>query len=94
MVKHAAGDAEPLLTAEERVTKAFERLTAGKEFTPPQRDWLDRIRAHLVENLSIDKGDFDDSPVLTRAGGWSPADRAFDGKLGELIESFNEAVAA
>ncbi len=94
MVKHAARDEEPLLTAEERVAKAFDRVTGGKQFTPDQRQWLDRIRAHLVENLSIDRDDFDLSPVLTRAGGWTPADRAFAGNLGELVESLNEAVAA
>jgi len=94
MVKHAARDEEPLLTAEERVAKAFDRVTGAKEFTPEQRQWLDRIRAHLVENLSIDRDDFDLSPVLTRPGGWTPADRAFGGNLGALVESLNEAVAA
>lgn len=94
MVKHAARDAEPLLTAAERVTRAVERITAGRQLTPQQRDWLNRIRAHLVENLSIDRDDFEEAPVLTRAGGWTAADRVFGGKLWELVESLNEAIAA
>lgn len=94
MVKHAARDAEPLLTAHERVARAFDKLTAGKTFTPDQQAWLDRIRAHLVENLSIDREDFDELPVFARYGGWSKADRDFNGRLAELLHQMNEAIAA
>lgn len=44
MVKHAARDQEPLYTAEERVNHAFERLTAGKQFTEDQLKWLRSTR--------------------------------------------------
>ena len=94
MVKHAAAEKEPLLTAQERVGRAFDKITAGKSFTPPQQQWLDRIRAHLVENLSIDREDFDVSPVLERSGGWTAADRAFNGKLSQWLREVNEAIAA
>lgn len=94
MVKHAARDQEPLLTAQERVARAFDKLTAGKTFTSAQRAWLDRIRAHLVENLSIDQGDFDELPVFTRHGGWVKADKDFDGRLAQLLREVNEAIAA
>jgi type I restriction enzyme R subunit len=94
MVKHAAKEQEPLFTAEERVARAFEALTAGRTFTPAQQKWLDRIREHMVTNLSIDRGDFDDIPILYDAGGWGGADKAFEGELSDLIESLNEAVAA
>ncbi|MBI4569526.1 MAG: DEAD/DEAH box helicase family protein [Planctomycetes bacterium] len=94
MVKHAAKEAEPLLTAEERVTQAFNKLTAGKTFTPPQQQWLKRIREHLVENLSIDQADFDVVPALQRPGGWVAADRAFDGELTRLLREVNAALAA
>jgi type I restriction enzyme R subunit len=94
MVKHAAREQEPLLTAEERVNRAIGKVTAGIVLTPAQQDWLGRIREHMVVNLSIDRQDFDQSPVLSRAGGWIPADHAFGGKLRPIIESLNEAVAA
>jgi type I restriction enzyme, R subunit len=94
MVKHAAREQEPLLTAEERVDRAFEQITAGREFTEEQQRWLDRIRAHLVENLSIDREDFDDLPVFTRHGGWAKANRDFQGQLEQLLKGVNEAVAA
>ena len=48
----------------------------------------------MIVNLSIDREDFDISPVLNRAGGWAPADRTFGGKLKPLLDSLNEAIAA
>ena len=87
MVKHAAREQEPLLTAEERVERAFQQITAGREFTAEQRQWLDRIRAHLIENLSIDREDFDDLPVFARYGGWAKANRVFGGQLVELLRA-------
>jgi len=70
MVKHAAEEEQPLLTAEERVDRALAKITAGATFTPEQQQWLERIRAALIENLSIDEEDFDALPVLQREGGW------------------------
>jgi type I restriction enzyme R subunit len=94
MVKHAAREDEPLFTAMERVERAFLKVTAGEAFTAEQRQWLERIRAHLVENLSIEREDFDLLPVFARAGGWGKANRAFLGLLPTLLSRFNEAVAA
>ena len=94
MVKHAADDAAPLLTAEERVDRAVARLTDGKTFSAEERQWLGRIRDHLIANLSIDRDDFDVVPVLSREGGWVRANRAFGGKLEGLLLELNEALAA
>jgi type I restriction enzyme R subunit len=94
MVKHAARNEEPLLTAAERVDRAMAGILASREFTTEQRQWLDRIREHLAENLWIDKEDFEFAPVLSRAGGWKPADRTFEGKLESLLKTLNEAIAA
>lgn len=94
MVKHAADAQHPLLTAAERVERAFQKLTAGENFTTQQQQWLDRIRVHLVENLSIDREDFDLVPVFTRDGGWPAALRAFGTQLDALIQQLNEAIAA
>ena len=94
MVKHAVDVAQPLLTAEERIRRAFDTLTANHSFTQAQQNWLDRIRNHLVSNLSIDEEDFTLMPVFEQAGGWVQANRAFDGKLQELLIELNEAIAA
>jgi len=94
MVKHAARDAEPLLTAEERVDRAFGKIAAGRKFSDEQMKWLTRIHDHLVQNLSIGKEDFEAVPVLARLGGWGRADRVFEGQLELLLRRINEEVAA
>ena len=93
MVKHAVREQEQLFTAEERVKLALVKVTGLRTFTDEQRKWLDRIRDHLVENLSIDREDFDTMPILTRSGGWGKANKVFDNQLEELLQDFNEAIA-
>ncbi|MBI5510429.1 MAG: DEAD/DEAH box helicase family protein [Deltaproteobacteria bacterium] len=94
MVKHAADETKPLLTAAERVERAFKKLTAGETFTPEQRAWLDRIREHLIQNLSIEPDDFDIVPVLEQAGGYGAAKRVFGKRLGGLLRDLNALIAA
>lgn len=94
MVKHAADEAQPLLTAEERVRLAPAKLTAGKAFSPEQQQWLERIREHLVVNLSIGQHDFETLPVFADRGGWGRANRVFGGELPTLLAQLNEAIAA
>jgi type I restriction enzyme R subunit len=93
MVKHAARAEEGLYTAEERVQRAMMRITGRQKFTPEQMEWLERIRIHLVQNLSIGKDDFDDIPVFSHHGGWGRANKSFDGHLQELLKKVNEAIA-
>lgn len=94
MVKKAAEDASPIYTAEERVDHAVGRVVGERELTTEQGMWMSLIRRHLVANLSIDREDFDLMPVLSDRGGWVPANRAFDGKLVNLIASLNKELVA
>ncbi|HEV8715064.1 MAG TPA: DEAD/DEAH box helicase family protein [Candidatus Binatia bacterium] len=94
MVKHAADHASPLLTAEERVASAFDHVTHGRTFTDEQHQWLERIRAHCTENLSIEEHDFNTFPIFERAGGLGRANKVFQGALPQLVRQFNEAIAA
>jgi type I restriction enzyme R subunit len=94
MVKHAAFEQNPLLTADERAARAIETVCSGRSLTDDQRKWLDRIQRHLAENLSIDQEDFEVIPALEGAGGWGKANKVFDGKLNELLHQLNQALAA
>lgn len=94
MVKHAAKSDEELYTAQERVQRAMMRITGSQRFTPEQLEWLERIRVHLVQNLSIDRDDFDYIPVLSDVGGWGRANKAFAEQLPQLLKKINEAIAA
>lgn len=93
IIKHAARG-EPLLTAQERVERALQRLTEGKTFTEDQRHWLELIKNHLIQELTIEKSDFDEIPAFTRIGGWMVADRIFAGQLESLLRAINMEVAA
>ena len=60
----------------------------------PQEQWLERIIEHLVQNLSIDREDFDPIRCCTCLGGWGAADRVFHGQLEPLLVEISAAVAA
>jgi type I restriction enzyme, R subunit len=92
MVKHAAQEEQPVLTAEERVNAAMGKLLEVHQFTLEQKQWLSLIQEHLVKNLSIDEEDFDLTPLLQGRGGKAKARRIFP-SLEHLILDLNRAVA-
>ncbi|WP_202870274.1 type I restriction-modification enzyme R subunit C-terminal domain-containing protein [Kribbella sp. VKM Ac-2571] len=94
MVKRAAVETSPLLTAEERVNQAVDRVVAGRSLSKAQAEWIEYIRQHLVANLSIERDDFEAIPVLSDHGGWGRANRVFEGRLTELINELNEELVA
>ena len=55
MVKRAAVETSPLLTAEERVNQAVDHVIADRQLTEAQAKWMEYIRQHLVANLSIER---------------------------------------
>jgi type I restriction enzyme R subunit len=92
IVKHAAQGTE-LLTAESRVTKAFERIRYGRQFTSEQEKWLELIRRHMVANLLLEKDDFDFHPIFSREGmSYNRLNQIFNGELDSIINELNEAV--
>ena len=94
MVKRADHDSSNLYTAEERVQRAIDRVLAGRSISEDQDKWIDHIRRHLVANLSIDRDDFENVPVLSNRGGWGRADRVFDGQLTDLLADLNRELVA
>ncbi|MBM4167403.1 MAG: DEAD/DEAH box helicase [Ignavibacteria bacterium] len=94
MVKHAAKNEEPLLSAEERVDKALQRITKGKTFSEEQQHWLGYIRNHLVANLTLDIEDFTIVPVFVHRGGIKIAQRVFNNELEIFLSEINYAMAA
>jgi type I restriction enzyme R subunit len=92
IIRHAARG-EPLLTAEGRVDRALEKLRASRKFTREQEDWLTLIRRHLIDNLILEKEDFDIMPIFKRQGvTFQRLNEVFDGRLEELLLEINEAV--
>jgi type I restriction enzyme R subunit len=94
MVKHAVDEGQPLLTADERVTRALAKLSEDQTFTDEQRKWLNLIGQALRENLSLEPDDFGILPILERAGGLGAARRTFGKDFDNLLRDLNGAVAA
>lgn len=94
IIKHAVKEDEELLTSEERVTRAINKLKEEINFSPAQEKWLELIKNHLIENLIIDKDDFELLPVFTRKGGILVAKRIFNGIFDTIISRLNELIAA
>jgi type I restriction enzyme R subunit len=94
IIRHAAKGDE-LLTAEQRVNKAFMRVKSNRRFNEEQDKWLELIRRHLTENLLMEKEDFDSLPIFTREGAsWGKLNKIFGGELETVIAEINTAVAA
>ncbi|MBW2331290.1 MAG: hypothetical protein JRF30_10310 [Deltaproteobacteria bacterium] len=94
MIRHAATGGE-LLTAERRVDKALMKVKSDRAFTEDQEKWLALIRRHLIENLLLEKEDFDLLPIFTGEGAsWGKLNSVFEGDLETIIHEINQAIAA
>jgi type I restriction enzyme R subunit len=66
-----------------------EQESAGREFTPEQRHWLDLVAGHIQTSLSVDREDFDLDPFRAE-GGLVRALQVFGKDLDPLLEALNE----
>ncbi|MBX0325182.1 DEAD/DEAH box helicase family protein [Halomicroarcula sp. F13] len=91
-ITHALGDDE-FPTTEDRVEKAFDAWIQDKDFTEEEREWLNMIQRHFVQEKVIKKEDFNRIP-FSRRGGWRSAAKAFGGEeeLKDVIHELNEEV--
>jgi type I restriction enzyme R subunit len=94
MVKHAAKESEPLLSPEERVNKAIQQVIADKALNPEQRDWIEYIKQHLKQNMTLDENDLRELPVFRDRGGFAKFKRVFPDNFSNIILKVNEAIAA
>jgi type I restriction enzyme R subunit len=94
MIKRAAEEQSPIYTAQERVEYAMRMFMRERDFSEEQIKWLELIRNHLTENLTIDVEDFEYAPIFTRMGGKSKAKKVFGGEFDSIISKLNELIAA
>lgn len=88
----ALGD--PLVPYEERVDRALRAIFASKQWTSPQRQWLQRIAAQTKANLIVDRAALDDPDLVFKreGGGFTRLDRIFGGELQHVLETFNDSL--
>ncbi len=83
----ALGDA--LVSHEERINKAMQRIYALQDWNKIQRQWLERIEKHLLAETVIERRDFDEGAFHDH-GGYARLDKIFQGQLEHIIQSINE----
>ncbi|MEI6885957.1 MAG: type I restriction-modification enzyme R subunit C-terminal domain-containing protein [Bacteroidota bacterium] len=94
MVKHAAKETEPLLSVEERVSRAISKVTQGKTLSADQQKWMEYIKEHLKQNMTLDEDDLKALPVFTDRGGLSKFKKVFGVEYSEIIKQINLSIAA
>ncbi|MBN2549342.1 MAG: hypothetical protein JXB15_09300, partial [Anaerolineales bacterium] len=97
LVRHAALD-EELAPYPERVQARYQewlmaQQAAGRQFSPPERWWLDEIARHIGINVSIRLEDLN-SYAFQGRGGRLAAARLFGERLPVLIEELNTALSS
>ena len=65
----------------------------AETFTAEQRQWLDAIKDHIANSLSIDQDDLEDVP-FSQLGGLGKAYQLFGEELAPLLEELNARLAA
>lgn len=81
------GDA--LVPYEERVDKAMKKIIASQNWTPPQRQWLERIGKQLKVETIVDREALDQGEFKSQ-GGFVRLNKAFNGRLEEILVQINE----
>jgi type I restriction enzyme R subunit len=94
MVKHAAKETEPLLSPSERVNEAIRKVTYGKQLNSEQQQWMEYIKEHLKQNMTIDENDLKAIPVFADRGGFTRFRKVFSVNYKEIINEINTAIAA
>ncbi|HRC87441.1 MAG TPA: type I restriction-modification enzyme R subunit C-terminal domain-containing protein, partial [Thermoanaerobaculia bacterium] len=88
----ALGD--PLVPYDQRVDRALRKVLSSGTWSTQQEKWLQKIAAQTHSNGIVDRAALDDQDQLfaREGGGFNRLDRIFDGRLEEVLGSFNEAL--
>ena len=93
MIRHA-DTKEPLLSVNERIDKAIDKVFGSKIFDSAQQEWIGYIKEHLITNLTLEEEDFNEMPVFENHGGLSRFKKLFKDDYKVLISEINAAIAA
>ncbi len=77
----------------ERYAAWLQERDADNAFTPPQREWLDRMAEHIANSLAIEPEDFE-SGWFGQQGSLGRAHVLFGDQLKPLLAELNERLAA
>jgi type I restriction enzyme, R subunit len=81
----------PLEPYEQRVARALQRILGEGDWTPPQRQWLERIGRQITQEVVVDREALDQGQ-FGAYGGFTRLNKVFDGKMQKVLEDFHEQV--
>lgn len=85
--QRSMGDA--LISKEERIHNAISKTKAAHpDMSKIQIGWLDKIEAYLMKETVLNKESFD-AEAFKNKGGFTAVNKAFTGKLNEIIDEIN-----
>ena len=98
LARHAMGVEPELVSYADQAAVRFEgwmrqQAQQGRQFTPEQAEWLERIRDRIVVDLEVRMEDFDETPFAER-GGLGKAWSLFGGQLEGIVEALNRELVA
>jgi type I restriction enzyme R subunit len=85
----ALGDA--LIGYEERVDRAMKKILTSRQWTSPQRQWLERIGKQLKQETILDREAFERGQFKAQ-GGFKRIDRTFAGELETVLDRINAEI--
>ena len=78
-----------LMSHEERIKKAMDKLRKNHTFSKMEQDWLTRIENYLLNESVLTKESFDTGAFRTQ-GGFKRIDKIFKNHLEEIIQEVND----
>lgn len=79
----------PLVSHEEKIKNAVNKLKKNHDFNKIELDWLDRIEKQLLNDSILNKETFDEGAFQMK-GGYKFVNKIFKNKLDEIISEINE----
>ncbi len=85
---------DPLISHEERIRNAMQKVYRMKVWPRAQKDWLARIEKQLLKESILDPNPekaFNVEPFKSR-GGYKRLEKIFEGQLKDIVETINTAL--
>lgn len=79
----------PLVSHEERIKRAVERLKKNHNFSKMELNWIARIEKYLIEESVINISVFDEDSRFKAQGGFGKIDKVFQLQLRNVIRELN-----
>ena len=98
MARHAINPDQPLIARDITVEEQYQewigsQKAVGITFTPEQEKWLEAIKDHVANSLTIEQEDFEYAP-FNQLGGLGKAHEIFGDRLTDILNELNKVLAA